>query len=565
MKIWTEPKVAIICRPLFSQPDHLRVEWVDGENQGTASGWGASLVEYAGRLCYMSQANPSGKTTAQYIENILKQGHGCYDSETEVLTVTGWKRWPDVSADDRLATRTAEGVLEYHKPTALISAPYRGRMYRVEARGVDLLVTPNHNMLVCPTTTKEGRKKTAFQLLKAEDLGDQSHAYVKTASWPAPDYGADLVTMKMLGFAIGDAYCTKGSSLQFRLRRDRKIVYLKALCEHPEWDLKQEGDRFTVYVPEGLEGLFRQIYDENREKQIPQWVLSRCSKTELEALLEGLMASDGHVGRTGRSFDTTSQELVGQVQQLCLHVGLAANVCYTYSRADGRRQSSYGSKPLTRLSIISRELKPEVNKCSGAVGRSQWVEDWEGPVYCAEVPNHTLYVRRNGIPVWCGNSVLEHASWSLLIEGVSRSLTHELVRHRAGTAFSQLSQRYVEHVEGVAPPAVIKAGLLLPWTDRAREVIQAYMAQLDALRANGLTGKALKEAARSLLPNCAETKIVMTANARAWRHVIELRSGEGADAEIRRLFRAVLAVLKAEAPALFGDFDENGVPKYSKV
>lgn len=167
-------------------------------------------------------------------------------------------------------------------------------------------------------------------------------------------------------------------------------------------------------------------------------------------------------------------------------------------------------------------------------------------------------------------SVLEHASWSLLIEGVSRSLTHELVRHRAGTAFSQLSQRYVEHIEAVIPPAILELedkaeGVFEGWVSRASEACLNYQDEIVQLTAAGMKGKALKEAARSLLPNCAETKIVMTANARAWRHIIELRSGEGADAEIRRLFRVVLAVLKAEAPALFGDFSDEGVPKYSKV
>lgn len=166
-------------------------------------------------------------------------------------------------------------------------------------------------------------------------------------------------------------------------------------------------------------------------------------------------------------------------------------------------------------------------------------------------------------------SVLEHANFTLLLEGISRSCSHEIVRHRAGCAYSQLSQRYVEHIEVVVPPLLmnlsLSGSLYARWEIDAMEAVKAYELSLKRWKEFGVKGKQLKEAARSLLPNCAETKIVMTANARAWRHVIELRCSPGADAEIRRLFLAVLAVLKAEAPSLFGDFSDEGAPKWSKV
>jgi hypothetical protein len=92
--------------------------------------------------------------------------------------------------------------------------------------------------------------------------------------------------------------------------------------------------------------------------------------------------------------------LAGQIQQLCLHLGLAANIAYTYGPE--QRPSSFGDKDLTRIDIITRECKPEVNKYVGGVGKTSWIDEWEGEVFCAQVPNNTLYVRRNGKPVWCG-------------------------------------------------------------------------------------------------------------------------------------------------------------------
>ncbi|MEO6525663.1 MAG: FAD-dependent thymidylate synthase [Gemmatimonadaceae bacterium] len=162
-------------------------------------------------------------------------------------------------------------------------------------------------------------------------------------------------------------------------------------------------------------------------------------------------------------------------------------------------------------------------------------------------------------------SVLEHANYSLLLEGISRSLTHELVRHRAGFAYSQLSQRYVDESEAcfVVPPAVAgDEALEGAWRTQIESAQAAYVALVSQLmeRYAWVTDrihrrKMAREAARGVLPNSTETKIVVTGNARAWRTMLELRSSEGAELEIRRMAIAVLRVLQQEAPGFFSDFE----------
>src|SRR5262249_17991600 len=151
-------------------------------------------------------------------------------------------------------------------------------------------------------------------------------------------------------------------------------------------------------------------------------------------------------------------------------------------------------------------------------------------------------------------SVLEHANYTILLEGVSRSLTHELVRHRAGFAFSQLSQRYVDESDAsfVIPPAVIGGEALEQgWRAEIEQAQQAYTAMVERLMERyGWVAdrvhrrKMAREAARAVLPNATETKIVVTANARAWRTMLELRSSEGAELEIRRAAVAILRLLQ---------------------
>lgn len=158
-------------------------------------------------------------------------------------------------------------------------------------------------------------------------------------------------------------------------------------------------------------------------------------------------------------------------------------------------------------------------------------------------------------------SVLEHVSVSFLIEGVSRSLTHELVRHRVGVAYSQLSQRFVEGFDAVVPPAVLQFGeTSLPWILWHNGIQSAeadYRRLIGALQGDDLKGKQLREAARSLLPNCAETKLVMTGNVRAWRQILRRRVAPEADAEIQRLSREILRQLQELLPSCSKDF-KNG-------
>ena len=162
-------------------------------------------------------------------------------------------------------------------------------------------------------------------------------------------------------------------------------------------------------------------------------------------------------------------------------------------------------------------------------------------------------------------SVLEHAVYVLLIEGISRSCSHELVRHRAGFGYSQLSQRYVDesHAAFVLPPALAAdAALEAEWEKEVTDAQAAYVRAVEALmqRYAWVTDKVhrrkvAREAARSVLPNATEVKIVVSGNARAWRTMLELRTSEGAELEIRRMAIACLRVLQREAPALFSDFE----------
>jgi thymidylate synthase (FAD) len=171
-------------------------------------------------------------------------------------------------------------------------------------------------------------------------------------------------------------------------------------------------------------------------------------------------------------------------------------------------------------------------------------------------------------------SVLEHATFSFAFRDVSRVFTHELVRHRAGSAFSQESLRYVRLTDlGFRVP---------PALEPLRDQVVSIVEQLEELQASaaaelGLDDegvpfavkKEVTSALRRLAPLGLSTDIVWSANVRTLRHVVEMRTAPAAEEELRLVFGLVAEIMQREAPLLFQDFrrhdDGAWVPEYRKV
>lgn len=284
--------------------------------------------------------------------------------------------------------------------------------------------------------------------------------------------------------------------------------------------------------------------------------------------------------------------------------------------------------------VVGRQVMPadEVQRFLDDEG-AVWVTDSENPAErIPELAGRVCYMSfgekqgRKDNASYLGHilqvghgSVLEHTVFSLMFTGISRSLTHELIRHRAGFGYSQLSQRYVDESEAnfIVPPAL--QGLthleqklrefceqslkvygeltealaeqyatpegLVDFALREEMLVEGESGKFsfdepvagrnglsvaewrEAVASDGDAAKAFKrmtirarrksarEAARAVLPNATETKIFVTGNARAWRHFIELRGDIHAEAEIRALACDVCRLLKNEAPNLFGDYE----------
>lgn len=375
-------------------------------------------IESVARTCYKSEDLITEDSCIRMVDNLIKRNH-CYDTETEILTLNGWKKYNEINNNDLFATLNENGFVEYLPSAGYTCYEYSGKMIKVNTHMVDLLVTDKHKMYVCKTTTKEGRKKEKYELLEADTLLNTPHAYLKKSNgYVNSKTNIPLDVLRLLGFAIGDGSISH--SLSFHLSKERKIKYLKDICNNLKLDITSSKDsKGYIRISIGLTQpnlvdyayLFKDIYNSEKEKKIPHELLKMMDKEECEALLDGLQNSDGHTTKDNSSYYcTTSEELKGQFQQLCLHCGYSSN---EVGITDLSEKSNFNSnKILSKMSIIKRENTPEINKSKNTKGTIEEIDNWNGLVWCVNIPPyHNVYVRRNGKPVWCGNcAMLEHAS-----------------------------------------------------------------------------------------------------------------------------------------------------------
>lgn len=178
-----------------------------------------------------------------------------------------------------------------------------------------------------------------------------------------------------------------------------------------------------------------------------------------------------------------------------------------------------------------------------------------------ETAHNEGYLRN--IMVQRHDSVLEHSNITFYLTGVSRSLTHEFVRHRH-FSYSQLSQRYVDssEVRFVLPPEIrdalnIDSSMLGPFLraefeDSCKQAMRSYVNMVELLEGQNRPRKVARQTARSVLPNATETKILVTGNFRAWKEFLIKRDSPGADAEIRELAKIIGDYLSRNVPNVFG-------------
>jgi thymidylate synthase (FAD) len=463
MRILSEPEIYVIGRQTLDQAEVQRFLEDHETSWQTDSEIGAELiVEIAGRTCF--------------------------DAETEVLTDQGWKYFANLDQTEKVLTlNPATHFVEFQSPLAYQAYHYDGLLKAIDGRDVSFAVTPDHRQYgrfahkhedVFVQTDEVGRDE--FRIHSAGDgwigrcpdavimdgvsseqrLSNQYGTYGGVAIAARPRVITETAQLRALALLL-TYYVTEGSLRYFSGSGQGITIYgghvdaIKELCAQLDYPISTYIDprngvpRMSV----GGGATLRRYCEEqcgkgSHVKHLPTWVLNLPTE-DLARIWDVLVMTDGHdYVHSGREvLITTSHVLAGQAQEILCKLGYASSINH---ESDGVNHRVYR---------ISRKQSRSI-----VLNKNAWIEgrQYTGMVYCVSTQNGVIYIRRNGKPHFSGNcymsfggkqfrktnadyvgnlinqghgSVLEHAVWDLLITGVSRSLTHELVRHRAGTGF----------------------------------------------------------------------------------------------------------------------------------
>ena len=361
------------------------------------------------------------------------QGHGdCYDDQTEILTESGWKFFKDVSYDDKVATLKDQKYLEYQKPTNIINEKYDGKMYEIATKQVNLLVTPRHKLFVNKYTQ---RKKKNYELLNPHKIEGKQIAYKKDAEWSGHEkeyFEFENIKIKMddflkfIGYYVSEGYTYRDKALIICQKSSWKSEQMYNDLKKLPFNVKQKNKKISdKYGYDGSIYFFSTVLTKwskqylgtpSINKQLPKWILS-LSARQLRILLDALVLGDGtyswwpNIKSTASSYTTISKKLADQIQEITLKIGWSSNIRFSDNNIGRKGMFGTGKHRVYTITFILKKNQPIVHKYKKS---DRWI-DYSGNIHCVTVPNHVIYVRRNGKPVWSGNS---YWSVALVAKGV---------------------------------------------------------------------------------------------------------------------------------------------------
>jgi len=332
-----------------------------------------------------------------------KEKYGCYDDATEVLTKDGWKFFKNLTLRDKLATLDIERRIEYQEPSTVIAYNYSGDMHYMCSEQIDLCITPEHRVYtflnkkwsLVEVRYLEGDKEflvTAHpQTVTQISLNFVIPEY-KSLDFPRPE---NVVKLDSWLFFLGH-YVKEGSALGSAVTlivpKNNKEILIRHL----------ENLNYKYLINEGIENYHVHVFS----YQLADWLIENCKdlanrrvpsfifdldSASISLFIDALFGSSD-------TFKHQSKLLLDDIQILLLYNG----------------ESGVIQNP---DNAIIRNVKPTyvvLKESSGTV-------PYTGDVFCVQIPNEIVYVRRMGKPVWCGNSVRVYLSfgWHQL-----HSITH---------------------------------------------------------------------------------------------------------------------------------------------
>ncbi len=398
---------------------------------------------------------------------------GCYDEETEVLTRVGWKFFKDLNGTEEICTlNPASHEIEYQVPQALVSYSHHKELISIQNRTLDIMVTLDHNMYV-ESQQDARRRRERFGFVKAKALETQC-LVKRTGTWVGTEAETFVLPPVELGHVAGRTgqvvYTQTG---EVKVPMDDWLAFLGIWLS--DGGASQEGPNYLVKIAQKknttreevrnllsrmpfrfseTEGSFY-VYDkqlcsylrqfgESTCKSVPQYVKD-LSPRQIGRFLEWFAKGDATMMRNHyRIFYSASQRLADDIQELLLKTGRVGTV----KRREGRGRV-WVVDHWADASRDQFEVHERVRKLDSWIDRRDTrVVRYAGRVYCATVENHVMYVRRNGKPLWCGNTGMFYTRDSPVYERTLAKMKDKLA---ASKYVGYVDINCIANVRGVWP------------------------------------------------------------------------------------------------------------------
>lgn len=461
----------------------------------------------------------------------------CYDDKTKVLTKNGWKFFSDLQTNDLIATINDDNNIEWLLPNKIIKQEYNGIMEYWQSCGIDIMVTPNHNMWLYDYEKRSDHSRQ-WKFIRSEDAKNNRYIFQKSANaikkttnytitipetiihkgfyyktYSALTYNS-LLFYEFLGIWITDGCLCKKQKKSGRrivISQTKKnvrsrIEYLLNALEIPYSTYQNE---YRITLPQ----LYKYLYDnficnDDMHKtyyvKIPRNIFETASVKELTALLNGIILGDGTKYTNGKGYQiyTASKNFAEDLLELAIYLGKSGKINTVPSR---KRTFPYNNKEITCQEQYVVLIKDYNKNLYSTKRNPKQLIDYHGYIYCVELPKyHKLFVMRNGKHCICGNS-------------------HELVRHRP-FSFAQESTRYVKYGKDNTDILFIKPTDYNNWDWCRQTRFVAACTQAEDNYNYMISEGATPQEARTVLPNALKTEIVITGNEKEWHHFFSLRS-----------------------------------------
>ena len=335
----------------------------------------------------------------------------CFSSDTQILTKRGWKFFHEIVIGSEVLTMNPETkIAEWQSVERLQSYPYRGDLLHFKGRSIDLLVTPDHHLYVDKRSNSRKNEWKGWHTAKAEEIfGKYNYRMSRQVIWQSIDIEDQItiglrsyptnIFLKFLGMYLGDGSC-------YQREKGNYIVKIAAIMEK---DYKQVAELFEQlghkpnYDGRSWRIQSKALYEylkplgHAHQKYIPQWA-KELPSYRLQYLLEGLLESDGCLQT--KTYTTVSQQLADDVQEIMFKTGSAAivrNVGISEEKRVINGNPVINNYPVFKIRQSTVHLHPKITP------ETHHKVPYTGMVYDVTVPNHIIFVRRNGKPVWSGN------------------------------------------------------------------------------------------------------------------------------------------------------------------